>query len=507
MAYNWDRDSIFNIYTTIIEEQNQLELEGTMDPKYFKEFETKLVRAKFNLYKKYPFFGITLQKMKTIPVTPAEVKAYGIDTMAVDNFRNIFINTDFVLKQLTDDEVMGVLAHEVMHIATQTFSRQRGREMTIWNYATDYIMNRDLLIQGIALPKIGLIPKNVGGKWMIEIPDASKANVNVKGKINPKNPTKNIQVTGINMKKVDITMMTAEELYNILVKNNPPSECIQKIKQILEEVGEMDKHLSPQESQQIQGQKAPNGDPVYTKNSGEGKSEEQANSENKSVVQQAAQQAQEEAKKRGTDPGMPRSFDKKMLEGKVNWKALLKNFIVGATIVKTDWSRPSRRLGGGSFFHPRKYQEKNELQAVVAIDTSGSITDAVLKTFLSEVMNIIKSNRGKDIKMTVLLWDTTVADAFDLDTKKMSTSQIEAGLMAMKATGGGTELSSVAKFLNKRDPGKPIKGGLLVFTDGYVEDNPILPKAPKKLFLITKNGTDEILKKYGPTYFIDVEHS
>ena len=107
--------------------------------------------------------------------------------------------------------------------------------------------------------------------------------------------------------------------------------------------------------------------------------------------------------------------------------------------------------------------------------------------------------------MTVLLWDTKVADAFDVDTSKMNLSQITTGLMRMKATGGGTDISCIQKYLEKKNPGEPIKGGLLVFTDGYVEDNPILPKAPKKLFLITKDGSDEILKKYGPTYFIDVE--
>jgi predicted metal-dependent peptidase len=148
---------------------------------------------------------------------------------------------------------------------------------------------------------------------------------------------------------------------------------------------------------------------------------------------------------------------------------------------------------------------KDELQAVVAIDTSGSISDAVLKTFLSEIVNIIRTYRGNKIKMTVLLWDTRVADAFDLDTSKMNLTTIQAGLMNMKATGGGTEISCIKKYLEKKNPGESIKGGLLVFTDGFVEESPILPKAPKNLFLITKDGTDEILKKYGPTYFIDVE--
>lgn len=502
MAYNQDRDSIFSIYNKLLEEQNA----GVqiMDPGHFKAFETKLVRAKFNLFKKYPFFGILLQKMKTVPVTPEEVKSYGIETMAVDNFKNIFINTNFVVNVLSDDEVMGVLAHEVMHIATMTFSRQRGRDMQLWNIATDYIMNRDLLIQGIALPKLGLLPVDENGRWIVKIEEMAKSSCRaVKG---PKGQNTGVSVKN-KIKNIDVTDLTAEQLYDILLKmKQTNNECWEKIGQMLKEMGEqMDKHLDASQSQQIQGQQAPNGDPVYTKNVGGGKSDMQAQNENKAAVQEAAQQASDEAKKRGTDPGMPRSFDKKLLQGRVNWKQLLKNFIVGSTVVKTDWSRPSRRLSGGSFFHPRKYAVKDELQAVVAIDTSGSISDAVLKTFLSEIINIIKTYRGNKIKMTVLLWDTKVADAFDVDTSKMNVSQITTGLMKMKATGGGTDISCIQKYLEKKNPGEPIKGGLLVFTDGYVEDNPILPKAPKKLFLITKDGSDEILKKYGPTYFIDVE--
>ena len=505
MRYNFDTDNIFHRYKDLLLEQVSEE-QLTMSEKEFKAFEEKLVRAKFRLFKGWPFFGLMLQKLKTVPIVPRSAAAVSrrteslestnIETMAVDNDGNIYINVDFTMKTLSDDEVIGVLAHEVMHIATHTFPRQRGRNMEIWNFATDYIMNRDLLELGLKLPKMGLIPQNQGGKWVIEIPDASKMKVSNKGNI-----------SGVNMTKIDISEMTAEELYDILLKNNPPGQCLQKIRQIISEKGEMDKHLTPEEAQQVQGSGVPSGDPVYTKNTGEGLSPQQKDSLNKSRVQEAAQQAQEQAKQRGTEPGMPRSFDKRLLSAKVNWKQLLKNFIVGATVVKKDYSRESRKHAGGDFFRPRVYTVKNELQAVIAIDTSGSITDPVLRTFLGEILNIIKSYRSYKISMTVLLWDTQVGDAFEIDTSKMNMSAIEKGLMNMKAHGGGTELSCVKKYLDKKYQGKPIKGGLIVFTDGAVEDNPQLPNAPKKMFFITMDGTDEILKKYGPTYFIDVPHA
>ena len=71
--------------------------------------------------------------------------------MAVDDNSNIYINPEFVLKELSDDETTGVLAHETMHNATLSLFRLRGRNMKLWNIATDYVMNRDLLEMGLKL--------------------------------------------------------------------------------------------------------------------------------------------------------------------------------------------------------------------------------------------------------------------------------------------------------------------------------------------------------------------
>lgn len=478
MRYNFDRDSIFNIYENFVPDMDPKK--EVMDKTVFKEFETKLVRAKFNLYRKYPFFGLLLQKMKTVPVGPEEEKMYGIDTMAVDNFRNIYINVRFTLG-LTDDAVMGILAHEVMHIATLSFPRQRGRDQTLWNVATDFIMNRDLLIQGFTLMEGGCNPVDKGGIWVVP------------------------PIPGLTSKDIDVTDMTAEQLYSALEPAyNKNKEKMEEMLGKLQE--QLDKHISDEQAKQIQGQGVPTEDPSFQKNAPVGDAKQQENS-NKANVSQAAQQAQDEAKRRGTDPGLPRSFDKRLLGGKTDWKRLLKDFIVGKAVSVTDWAKENRRLGGGHYFHPRRVQVKSELQAIIGIDTSGSIGDPVLSTFLGEIINIVKSHSSKHLKLIILMWHTNVYRSLEIDTKKMPLSKIIESIKNMKAIGGGTDISSISRWLDKNMPGKKIKGGLLVFTDGYVEDNPILPNAPKKLFLIQEGGTDEILKKYGPTYFIDVPYA
>ena len=89
----------------------------------------------------------------------------------------------------------------------------------------------------------------------------------------------------------------------------------------------------------------------------------------------------------------------------------------------------------------------------------------------------------------------------------MNEEDIKKELLSMPWQGGGTEISSIKKYLDKKKTKTKKINGLLVFTDGEVENNPQLPDAKKKLFMLTENGNDEILKKYGPTFFVDIPHS
>ena len=107
-------------------------------------------KARYAIMKQAPVTGLVLSGLK-ICVT------YEVDTMAVDAKANIYINPQF-LKKITPDEAVGVLVHETLHIITQTFPRQRGREMEWWNIATDYLMNNIILRDGFKLPKGALLP-------------------------------------------------------------------------------------------------------------------------------------------------------------------------------------------------------------------------------------------------------------------------------------------------------------------------------------------------------------
>ncbi len=60
-------------------------------------------------------------------------------TMATDGF-NIFINPYFV-EEITEEETIGVLAHEVMHCILGHSDRRGDRDPELWNIAIDYATN------------------------------------------------------------------------------------------------------------------------------------------------------------------------------------------------------------------------------------------------------------------------------------------------------------------------------------------------------------------------------
>lgn len=108
----------------------------------------RISKLRSRILLKQPFFG-------TLLMTSPLVETHDIPTAATD-MRSIFYNPDFFAK-LTDDEVVFVLAHEVLHIAFKHGLRMQTRDRMLWNYATDYQINAILVDQGFTMPEGGLL--------------------------------------------------------------------------------------------------------------------------------------------------------------------------------------------------------------------------------------------------------------------------------------------------------------------------------------------------------------
>lgn len=139
----------------------------TLPEEEWREVKLKILKAKKMVRDKVPGLAFILDNMKTVLVKDDD----SLKTMAVDNFRNIYIDVDFLMKELTTSETAGVLAHEAAHIANRTFSRRRGRNPRIWNWATDFAMNLAILSAGFDLPKGDYcVPIKLQGRYHVKKP-------------------------------------------------------------------------------------------------------------------------------------------------------------------------------------------------------------------------------------------------------------------------------------------------------------------------------------------------
>lgn len=84
-----------------------------------------------------------------------------IGTMATDG-ANLFYAPEFIAT-CDDDQLIGLLAHEVMHVANLHHTRRGDRDPELWNVACDYVINGDLLREGFKLPDGGCVDAQYDG--------------------------------------------------------------------------------------------------------------------------------------------------------------------------------------------------------------------------------------------------------------------------------------------------------------------------------------------------------
>jgi predicted metal-dependent peptidase len=107
----------------------------------------------------------------------------------------------------------------------------------------------------------------------------------------------------------------------------------------------------------------------------------------KIAVFQANQQAK--AMGRSPGPGFERAIKEKILAC-VNWRVLLQDFVDKSTRTDYSWMHPNPRYITGGAYLPSLYT-RNPGTIIVAIDTSGSVSDSQLSGFASEASAILEA--------------------------------------------------------------------------------------------------------------------
>ena len=157
----------------------------------------------------------------------------------------------------------------------------------------------------------------------------------------------------------------------------------------------------------------------------------------------------------------------------ISWKSMLRLFVQNACDInkKTSINRRSRRtsLVPGS-------RTKKKTKLLVAIDTSGSVSDAELAKFMSEIYYLY---RTKNVEIDICQCDTEVKDYGN--GKSVYTYK---GKLDFEIVGrGGTDFNPPIELFNKSKE----YAGLIYFTDGYCEPPSVKIKSNAKLLWVVTN--------------------
>ncbi len=177
-------------------------------------------------------------------------------------------------------------------------------------------------------------------------------------------------------------------------------------------------------------------------------------------IDRAIRQGQIAAKKAGVGTGgMDRELEE-LLEPKVDWREVMREFVKSICNAKdaSSWRRVNRRFLSGDVYMPTLIGERVG-HIVIGVDTSGSIGVRELSDFLSEVKGIADEVRPE--RVDLLYWDSEVAGHEEYD-EAMVANIVSS---TKPRGGGGTSPSCVTDYLKT----KGIKPECVVMlTDGYV---------------------------------------
>jgi len=374
---------------------------------------TKLAAARTRLILDKPFLGALVLRLPM-----QEVSADWCKTTATDA-RKFYYNPAYI-DELSLDETQFMLAHEALHCALSHFARRGHRIRHRWDLACDFAINPLLVDDGLTAPQGSLLLDHFRG-------------------------------------------MTAEEIYPLLDE--------------FEDQETLDGHAYDSENQKG-GSDRNERDLPQQENQSDSKqekasaqsSDEQSDSGSQSAPQPltpderetlsvqwqqrmagAAQQAMQAGKLGGT---LARMIDH-LLQPQLPWRMLLARYLTNNARDDYTYMRPSRREG--EFILPSLRSHQVEL--VIALDTSGSISDEDCTQFLSEIDALKGQMRAR---VTLVACDAVLSDQGPWVFEPWETITLPDGFRG----GGGTSFRPVFEWVDMQGDKPDV---LVYFTDAEGE--------------------------------------
>lgn len=349
-------------------------------------------------------------------------------TLATDG-RNFYYNNEFVDK-LKPKECEFGFAHEVLHNVFDHIGRRNGRDPSLSNIAADYAVNQILVDE-----KIGQVPT------MIKIFQDHK----YRGK-------------------------SYEEIYEDLEAKS--------IKIDLNTLGQLlDDHLDGD------GDGDGDGD-----DQGKGKKPRLTAEERKKIRDEIkeAMVAAAQAAGAGRVPAGVARMIQTFTEPKMDWRQMLRMNIQSILKNNFTFARPNRKSQHSGAVLPGLMNEET-IDVSVAIDMSGSISDAQAKDFISEVKGIM--DEYVDFKLDIWCFDTGVYNY------KQFTGDNADEIMEYECKGGGGTDFDVNYQFMKDNAIEPKR--FIMFTDGYPCGSWGDEDYCETLFIV--HGNETIIAPFGQT--------
>ncbi len=354
----------------------------------------KILKARARLILDYPFYGALVMRL-----TMEENK--DIET-AIVTPRTIQYNPQWV-DSLPLPKVVGMLAHEVMHIAMGHCWRQGDRDPKTFNEAADYAINYVLKQSGIELPDDVLIDSR--------FQDTS-----------------------------------AEEIYGKIYCPSPPPQENQQ-------GGDSETGDQKDSQGKGQGENPPNPqnppDPGGCGTFAPGPDPEKKEEDEMDWKQAVAAAG----KFAGKVPAGIQRMIQEVLYPPLPWTVLLRDFVEKSARNDYNWSRCSTRYAHLGVVLPSLISEEIP-EVVIAVDTSGSITPDMLNHFASEASQVLEAF---PTTVRVLYCDTEI-------NKEEVFTKADMPLKMEPVGGGGTDFNPVFDHIRKEGLSPSC---VIYFTDMY----------------------------------------
>ena len=401
---------------------------------------------KRRLLVKYPFFGSVVANCNFI-AEPA------VGTAGTDG-KNIYYNPNFI-ESITDDQQTFIFAHEICHIAFDHIFRSESKDKDLWNIATDSVVNAFLKQDGLPIVEDGVdIPEAINYdaeemyKKLLEKKKQQQQNGQGNGQ-NQQGSQQQSSSSGENSQEQD--KQSQEQSGNGSSKDSQEEEKQQDVGHDTHSMWDkaiekrhQEEQQQPDEKQNKEQEKKKNEEIKKLTELGEKEAFKQNKIERNKQLEELRKALASQSHGHGNTTNSERRniTDIGTSEPLIDWRRLLKE----AVKYDIDWSYQNAGIEDGVV--TAYLEEMPRPETEIVLDTSGSIDETLLRNFLRECKNILKTSKVKvGCFDTQFYGFTEIKDVSDIDNLPFY-------------GGGGTNFEVAVNAFTRRVENK------IIFTDG-----------------------------------------